>query len=383
MARQRKVIRSKRIYTKRRFPKKAVSRILFFLLILLVAAIGFVAMNELNKRYGGNNESSSEPSSEVSSEASSSVSEIVSSVVETPKTSLAIGKARFVSADTILANANTLPSLFASYKQEGYESVAVELKPVSGVLIYNTQNAMAAEYRAVAEHPIELETILAAAEQNSMKAVAAISTLRDQTAPHVSRGNSYAYGDSTDINWLDNSIALGGKPWLNPYMDNTRKYICDLVLEINRAGFDTILLENVMFPNRYTEQMNTLKTHPSREIILGELVTAVKATVPEATVYASFDAEQLAENGSFYINSISTTLAPIISANVIEAYLANLGEDFDLSGEGLTVEAIAKVILGNHFVTSQSEGELLPILHMDEYERFADILSDKTDYILY
>lgn len=385
MAKERKVIRSKHIYKKRGPSKKLIGRLIFILLIVLVAVAGFLVMREVNKRSKENSSSSENSSSvsQTSSETSSEASEPVeSSEPEPAAPTSAVGSSKYLSAEYLLANAQDFSSVIAQLKTEGYSSVTVELKPISGILPFATSNEAALSYGAVAENPIELSELYEAISSNGLTPIAAMSTLRDQTAPHVSRENSYAFGTSLEINWLDNSISLGGKPWLNPYMDNTRKYIVDLASEINAAGFNTIILENVMFPTKYTEQLNTIKTQPSREVILGELVTAVKTSLPDALIYASFDAEQLAQHGLAYINTISTTLAPKLDSEAINANIAQLGVDFSLSGTELTVENIAKRMISESFITDKTDGNLLPIIREADETLFG-FAKENTNFVIY
>lgn len=293
MARPRKVIRTKTLYKRHRFPKKAATRILFFLIILVLIGVGFLIMREWSARFGKDapkqNSSVTESSSLPSSEAVSS--ETPSSTPQKPKPTL--GNTAFLEAELLMTDISAFKDSLARLRDEGYTSVTLELKPISGILPYKSAVLQATEYGLIDERAsLDLNQLVAAIKEAGLLPAANISAFKDQNAAHVSRDNSFAYADQLKTNWLDNSLANGGKAWLNPYMENARKYICDITAEISRAGFEIITVQNIMFPDKNTGKMNTILTNPSREEILNQAFEEIKSSAPDSEVLR----EPVAEN---------------------------------------------------------------------------------------
>lgn len=287
--RPRKVIRTKTLYKRHRFPKKAAGRILFFLLVAALIGVGYIIMREWSMRFGKDAKPPVSSAPPVSSQQPVSSQEEVSSIEEEKSPALQAEYSAYVSAEELLQNKATLPSFMQEIKAQGYTAVTIELKPVSGMLAYSSKAADAVKYGAVTENADTLLNIIKAVKDAGLTPIASISTLKDQSLPHVSRNNSYAYSTQLSTNWLDDSLARDGKPWLNPYMDAARSYLCEIAKEIDTAGFKIIILENVMFPDKNTKGMNTILTEPSREQILLQTVNEITAAAPNATVLRVLD----------------------------------------------------------------------------------------------
>lgn len=291
MPRPRKVIRTKRIYKKRTRPKW-FGTFFFILLLLLLVGLGYLVSREWAGRFG-----SASPSSAVSSETAGPASEpaVSSETVSSREVSSEPAVQTSVHAVTMsfadmLRVGEDLAAYLSEVKSAGYNAVAVDLKTDQGVITYLTANEAAAQFGAVSATPADLDALAAAVKAAGLTPVARISALKDPIAPHVSRGNSYGYQNSSEVNWLDDSVANGGKPWLNPYMENARKYIADLCAEAAGKGFQTILLTNVNFPTKNTTaSMGTLNEFTGREQILAQLVAECQAAAGSVPVYNCYD----------------------------------------------------------------------------------------------
>lgn len=307
MARQRKVIRTKNLYKKHRFPKKVAGRVLFVVLILALIGAGFIVMREWSLRFGQNAQKNPSPSSTVSPPPSSESvsSEPVSSEEEKP---IEVSQlSAYISAEDLLKDKATLGEKLKSLKAEGYTAVTIELKPITGMLPYTSTVADAVKYGVISENALSLAEIVSAVNSAGLTPIAQLSTFKDQAIPHVSRNNSFAYENQLATNWLDDSVARGGKAWLNPYMETARKYLSEITAEVSLAGFKTIILENIMFPDRNTTNMNTILTTPSREEILKQAVTEMTASAGGAVVIPVINmATSASKEGS--TNPLSTEL---------------------------------------------------------------------------
>lgn len=396
MPRQKKVIRTKSLYKKRRLPQKAVSRILFILLIAILIGIGFIVMREWSARFGKNadkTKSSVPPSSVVTSSELLSSAPIVSSTPEAVPTVQTGKAARIAAADLLAANGNINDKL-KTLKAEGYTSVSIELKAEDGMLAYKSTNEMAVSYGAVSENAIDLAALVKSITDAGLTPIAEISTLKDKKAPHVSNGNSYAYSTSLDVNWLDNSFDKGGKPWLNPYMDNARKYICDISKEISEAGFETILLRNIMFPDKNVVKMNTIKTEPSRESILNQLVTEVETAVSSSvTVIREIDvaATAIASETSFDAQIVripSENIGYRISLDSIENNKEKICMQSGIVGaEGYDKNMPPQEVMGHLLSATKAtvKGNIIPIISQADFAKLEQVFKDNgiTSYIVF
>lgn len=293
MAKPKKVVRTKRLYKKHTPNKKALRTVLFILIVIILVGFGYIVSMEWAKRFGPNAPKSSitTPSLPTIDETDDNTvsSDVLQSKPEKPN-NLELVNAKYVNADEIvLLTQDQFKPFFDKIKANGYNSVIVELKSDKGLIYYNTNNEMAKKYGAISEKTVDINALVSAINSSGLTPIAKISTLKDAKAPHVSNENSYAYGTQVATNWLDDSFDRGGKPWLNPYMDNARKYIVDLSKEISDAGFKSIVLENVMFPDKNTGKLNTINQTKSYDLILKQLVDEVQESVKDTKVYVSYN----------------------------------------------------------------------------------------------
>lgn len=343
MAKKRKVVRTKRIYRGPSKRVKAVGRTLLFVLILLVLVIAgyFLSMglSEWFKNGDGAEPSVEESVLPESSEESEEESSAESS--EEPAEALAV-KGLTVPFEVARMSGEALDSYLAERKAEGYTHIFVELKNVNGYVLFRTDAPQAVKFGSVISGAFDAEAFTAAVEKAGMVPAAKITTLRDPLVAHVRNENSFAHSSSREVLWLDYSPELGGKPWLNPYMEKARGYIVELSEDAVDKGFDMIVLSDVNFPTRQSASMDTIYTEPSRNAILGQLLDEVQAAVGEVPVLNSVNlAEQfmLTENAPMVdLHEIGYTKnAPYISLAAIEWNKPYLAEKFGVESDGATI----------------------------------------------
>lgn len=391
MAKPRKVIRTKTLYKKRRLP--VVKKVLLVLVILLLIPTGYIIMREWNARFGKDAQRNKVVSSEISSTTSSS--EIQSSQPQTKepeeKQTSDVSKTANISAQTLLQSGGDLSQKLSTLKSDGYTSVILELKSENGMLSYKSNNEMALKYGAISENAVDLSEVFKAVTDAELNPIARISTLKDSKAPHVSNENSYAYSTSLQTNWLDNSVANGGKPWLNPYMDNTKQYIGDITKEISDVGFKTIILENVMFPDKNTGKMNTIKTTPDRSAILNQFVAQVQEAAPDSNVIRSLDVVFEAKKDvgfEFAVSKIvSKDIALDINLSQIEANKQQICEKsaiVDQNGYDKNITAVEVCGELLDMAKAKSDNEIIPIISLNDFNQLEQVFKDKdiTNYII-
>ncbi|WMJ23801.1 putative glycoside hydrolase [Paludicola sp. MB14-C6] len=379
MSKQRKIIRTKRIYKRKRTKSKALSTIVFILFLFVLVGFGFIVKGEWSKRFGPN---APKPSSNTSSDYSESkpsslVSSGTNSKPDTSDSLKEIKAAYLPSSQLAQHSADQFKAVMQKFKTDGYNAVYVELKTPEGKIYYNTQNESAKKFNAVAENPIDLNVLVKAMKDAGLKPLAQMSALKDGIAPHVKNENSYAFGTTLTTNWLDNSVDKGGKPWLNPYMDKARSYICDLTKELSTAGFEAIVLDNVMFPEKNTGKLNLINENKPKPEILKQLLQEAQTAAGKAKVLQGINIEVFANvNASGYSNQASaisyTNLSPIINMEVVKAKLPEIKTAAQIEGsETDIVKAILqKIQSGNKDV------QFMPVIKQSDLTVLEPILKE-------
>ena len=129
--------------------------------------------------------------------------------------------------------------------QQGVRYAVLTLKDDRGYVYYNSQVSLASS--AISSTVVDAASIAKAFQDAGVTPVAGICAFKDTLAPYADRSAAVKYGDQ-DITWLDSSAELGGKPWLNPNAASAQQYIADLIAEVRDLGFETVLIQNLQFP---------------------------------------------------------------------------------------------------------------------------------------
>lgn len=325
MAKPRKVVRSKYMY--KRKTHKVRNTLLFLLLVLLLVGLGYILSREWSLRFGpGAQNTSSDPASSLPPVSEPASSEPVSSE---PAVQAALNGYLLPQEDA-RKTGDSLKAALQAVKDAGYNAVVVELKTEEGVVTFDSGNALAQEWRAIAETPIALDAFVETARSLELTPVACISALKDPTA-HVRRGNSFGYGGDAGVNWLDGRADQGGKSWLNPYMENTRSYLSGLCGEAAARGFETILLTNVNFPTTpHQEKMGLLNETTTREGILNQLLEECRTAAVGADVCNVYDMARYASENA---QPAGTLPAPAIDLDAVASGRKSICENYGIAGE--------------------------------------------------
>lgn len=226
-------------------------RILLWVLILaaifgvgwLIAKPGLDLASSLWYSYKNRGESSS-----VSVPAdSSSVSQSTSEPTATPTpeaTDNLSGNWAQVSISSV-DTAEKATAFAEQLAQQGVRYAVLTLKDDRGYVYYNSQVSLASS--AISSTVVDAASIAKAFQEAGVTPVAGICAFKDTLAPYADRSAAVKYGNQ-DITWLDSSAELGGKPWLNPNAASAQQYIADLIAEVRDLGFETVLIQNLQFP---------------------------------------------------------------------------------------------------------------------------------------
>ena len=129
--------------------------------------------------------------------------------------------------------------------QQGVQYAVLTLKDDRGYLYYNSQVPLASG--SISSAVVDAASVAQAFRDAGVTPVAGLCAFKDSLAPYADRSAAVKYG-SEDITWLDSSAELGGKPWLNPNAASAQQYIADLIAEVRDLGFETVLIQNLQFP---------------------------------------------------------------------------------------------------------------------------------------
>lgn len=380
MSKPRKVVRGKRIYRGRsKRPGQILRGILFALLLVVLIGIGYIVCREWVKYFGPG---ASQPESSAGTQTSS----LPESSEESEPEAAAAVRGVTVSYETAQMTGEELDSYLSQLRAQGYTHVFVELKNEDGEVLFQTDAEQAVAFGSTDANAFDAAVFTAAAQKAGLTPGAFITALRDPLVSHVRNENSFAYADQLGTNWLDSTPALGGKSWLNPYMENARTYIAELAGDAAQKGFELIVLTDVNFPTRNTAHMNTIETEPSRNVILGQMLDEVQQAAGDVPVLNSIDLAQqltLSENAPYVdMQEIGYSKnAPYISLSAIEEEQAALARKFGTEADST---AIARAMLENMAADSTLSETLMPVIPSADLETLLPVLTELsiTDYIV-
>ena len=267
-----KIKRNTKIYRgRKRFPRWLI----FVLVLILAVVVGFFGAQYISRKMDQIRENASASSQAVSQEESSAAqSESSEESIEEPEEE---GMRARVMTTEVLLDSTSRQSFLSEAKTSGYDTVILELKDADGLIYYTTQNQVATSAGAVVSGAVDLKAVCDEITAAGLKPAARMITLRDPLAASTANQNTYLYNNQANLSWLDDSLENGGRRWLNPYLENARTYIADLVQEMAEAGCQTIILEDMQYPDVNQYGMGVVNEYASRIEVLKQLYEEVKA----------------------------------------------------------------------------------------------------------
>ena len=339
----RKIKRYNRIYTQRR--SRSVLRVLGFLVLCAALVfVGFSLFGPVQDFIEGLRNPSS-PSSDVSSLTdSSSQPGTASSTPDSsaPGTEDTAMRGAYLPASA-LSDDDAFDRFIAFAKAQNVNTAVLEMKSSDGVVHYNSALENVIKAGAVADSSFDIGKRLAALKENGLDAVALIHVFQDRLAARVFYESAVKYGN-TGTNWLDNSLDLGGKPWLNPYSDFSSTYNLDIASELMDLGFSGVMADSVQFPSGYALNYATYGENQSsktRQQCLADFAARFtelagskdKTAILAASVTASLSPEE----------QVYGTDGPLLyGCSMIAPRIVPASFGTRLTAGGLTVEAPAK-----------------------------------------
>ena len=177
-------------------------------------------------------------------------------------------------------------------------ALVLEMKPRSGLLMWNSNAQIAASYGLVTPNEItnQMPELIALLKSDDIYLVAQLSCCLD--AMFTARSNNVALRRADNgANYID-----GYGTWLDPYSQTVRSYIAELAQELFTMGFDEVVLADVAhpIPDAGTELLYTreLSTTPSAYSAVSGFAISVANALRERSGLLSIyinDAEALAK----------------------------------------------------------------------------------------
>ncbi len=205
---------------------------------------------------------------------------------------------------------------------KGINSVVIDMKNSDGTIAYGTSVAAAQEAEAAKGATENLSEILAALKDGGLNVIGVVNCFND---PLMARENTAmaVHYNNTDVLWLDNSLDKGGKPWLNPYSQDARNYLTDIIKEVAAMPVDKIILSGVQFPSGYSLDLATYEgeeTGESRNQTLISFIEQAESAVGEGKIIVSVTGDG-AINGS----------ADLYDGNLLDSGISCAAPDMRLS----------------------------------------------------
>lgn len=251
-----KIKRSKnRLYKKKKSGAKVAAETIIFVLIAgALVFVGYSAAGPLIELWSGGTETEIEgwtptPPPEPSGDLSVSGSE-TGAATEQPTTAeekVSDEAGAYIMTEADISSQNSLKAAIENAKKSGYKQVIVPMKSNEGDLLYKSNITY------VKDTELVTGTLHAGQISSQIKAAglipkAVIPALLDNNSPSYVENAGYRFADDSYF-WLDAAAANGGKRWLDPFLDGTKKYISDITKELKNAGFEEVILSQLRFPS--------------------------------------------------------------------------------------------------------------------------------------
>lgn len=255
-----KIKRSKsRLYKKRKSPVKTVAETV--VLVIVAAGLVYVGysaagpiIDHLSSGDSGTVTNWAPATDPVESDPEGTQDDALSEDNTTlPDNSENLGS--YLLSETALSSSAALSAQVKAAKELGFNEIIVPLKKTSGDLLYRSNIEYIKDTELITG-TMPANQIISLIKAQDMTAKAFLPTLMDANSASYVDDACYRIADGS-TNWLDAAAAYGGKRWLDPFLDGTRKYYEDLAKELSNAGFEEIILSQLRFPNfvQYDQQL--------------------------------------------------------------------------------------------------------------------------------
>ncbi len=250
---RRKIRRRSRVFRRRR-DNAAFGKVLLWLLVIPVAIGGYFLAQHLFEGDGKPTVAPVTPSESTTTTVPSQTTPVTPTVPSVSDGADVKNMQAFYLPSSALYAPETWTATLEAASKAGYDAVIVDVKDAEGRLWYTSSSPLAESARAVQKKAISAETLAslrdAMQETWGLTLIPRVYAFRDHTAPrYLEKARVTVQGD-TDAVWYDDKPDEGGRRWLNPYAEEARGYILEIVTELHEMGFSLLMLDGVQFPDQ-------------------------------------------------------------------------------------------------------------------------------------
>lgn len=251
-----KIKRSKnRLYKKKKSGAKVAAETIIFVLIAgALVFVGYSAAGPLIELISGGTETEIEgwtptppPDASEDINISTDGSGEITEQTTTTQEEISDEAGAYIMTENDISSQSNLKAAIDNAKKSGYKQVLVPMKNNSGNLLYMSNISYVKDTELVTG-TLQAGQIASQIKGNGLIPKAVIPALMDNNAPAYVDNAGYRFADGSYL-WLDAAAANGGKRWLDPFLEGTKKYIADLSRELKNAGFEEVILSQLRFPS--------------------------------------------------------------------------------------------------------------------------------------
>ena len=261
-------------------------------------------------------------------------------------------RAVYVPAE-VLQNAQRTDAMLSRLEGTDINALLIDLKDANGRVLYRSALPQVEQTGAQAESALDLAEFCKLLEGRGLMVIGRIYCFKDPYAASGLHGAGVRYGD-TEMLWLDNDEALGGKPWLNPYAAPARDYLAAIAGEAASLGVRQLLLDSYGFPSGYALELANFGDGgvPRQEALAGFVEQMAGAARPAGcgvSLYVSGTAA-LGYADGLYGGVNPLTLSDDVTVGVMPAQFGDRFSDERLTLEtpvldpGATVQAFLEAL---------------------------------------
>jgi len=141
-----------------------------------------------------------------------------------------------------LSDAGYIESFSELYKAGAINCVVIDVKTSDGKLYFQPEDEVIKSSGAAADTSGALSNAIQKLSGDGLYVIARVCAFKDGQAPRTIR--TAAAKTKSGVTWLDREMIS----WFNPYSPDTSGYFAALIREIQKLGFDEIMLTNLKFP---------------------------------------------------------------------------------------------------------------------------------------
>ncbi len=281
-----------------------------------------------------------------------------------------------------LGNTKRLKRFVREAEKKDCNSVIITFKTPEGKLNYFSTLDYAIKGRCSTFYNDTVRNAVDIFEESGISIIAKLHCFPDSAIASSSPELAIKYMD-TDINWLDGSDENGGKPWLDPCLEESRSYIIGIMQELYNLDIKGFILEDCCFP--YTENIGTAafavsESPAEKNGIIRKLFS---------------DAEEILPDDAFVLMSYTATDAvdgneDLYHGSLADADYNGFTADLSVRDPSYTVDRKSKyssILSLFALIEAKNPGkEFIPVISTDEYSsRYISAITKAgyNNYIIY